>query len=60
MIQKRHNPYPSLAEMIRQQGRNGDTVLAHINPIEAQILKDLGGSGRINPKTGIPEFGGGF
>lgn len=52
------NPYPSLAEMIRQQGRNGDTVLAHINPIEAQILKSLGGSGRINPKTGIPEFGG--
>jgi hypothetical protein len=58
MIQKRHNPYPSLAEMIRKQGRNGDTVLAHINPIEAQILKDLGGSGKINPKTGIPEFGG--
>jgi len=57
MIQKRHNPYPSLAEIIRQQGRNGDTVLAHINPIEAQILKDLGGSGKINPKTGIPEFG---
>lgn len=50
------NPYPSLAEMIRQQGRNGDTVLAHINPIEAQILKSLGGSGTINPKTGIPEF----
>jgi hypothetical protein len=60
MIQKRHNPYPLLAEMIRKQGRNGDTVLAHINPIEAQILKSLGGSGRINPKTGIPEFGGIF
>lgn len=51
---------PRLAEMIRRQGRNGDTELAHINPIEGQILKSLGGSGRINPKTGIREYGGVF
>lgn len=38
------NPYPSLAEMIRQQGKGEDTVLAHINPIEALILKGLGGN----------------
>lgn len=51
------NPYPSLAEMIRQQGKGEDTVLAHINPLEAEILKGLGGKGTINPKTGLPQFG---
>jgi len=44
------------AEMIRRQGREGDTVLAHINPQEAGILQLLGGSGTINPYTGLPEF----
>ena len=53
----RVNQHPSsLTEFIRQQGRNGDTVLAHINPIEAHILKSIGGSGTINPNTGLPEF----
>jgi hypothetical protein len=44
------------AEMIRRRGREGDTVLAHISPQEAGILKLLGGSGTINPYTGLPEF----
>lgn len=44
------------AQEIRQYGRYGDTVLAHINPEEAQILKALGGSGTINPDTGLPEY----
>jgi len=44
------------AEMIRRQGREGDTVLAHISPQEAGVLKLLGGSGTINPHTGLPEF----
>jgi hypothetical protein len=44
------------AEMIRRQGRDGDTVLAHISPEEAGILKLLGGSGTINPYTGLPEY----
>ncbi len=44
------------AEMIRRQGREGDTVLAHITPQEAGVLKLLGGSGTINPHTGLPEF----
>jgi hypothetical protein len=44
------------AEMIRQRGREGDTVLAHISPQEAGILQLLGGSGTINPYTGLPEF----
>lgn len=55
-----NSPYPMLAEMIRKQGKGEDTVLAHINPLEAMILKDLGGSGTINPKTGLPQFGGVF
>ena len=46
----------NIAEMIRRQGREGDTVLAHISPQEAGILKLLGGSGTINPYTGLPEF----
>jgi hypothetical protein len=54
---KSSSPYPMLAEMIRKQGNGEDTILAHINPLEAQILKGLGGSGTINKKTGLPQFG---
>jgi hypothetical protein len=46
----------NIAEMLRQRGREGDTVLAHISPQEAGILQLLGGSGTINPYTGLPEF----
>jgi hypothetical protein len=46
----------NIAEMIRQRGREGDTILAHISPQEAGILQLLGGSGTINPYTGLPEF----
>jgi hypothetical protein len=48
---------PRLADLIRRYGRGGDTELAHINPIEAHILKSLGGSGTINPTTGLREYG---
>lgn len=51
-----NNPYPSLAEMIRQQGEGEDTVLAHINPVEAEMLRVMNG-GKINPVTGLPQFG---
>ena len=44
------------ARLVASQGRGGDTMLAHINPREAQLLKAFGGSGTINPKTGQPEF----
>jgi hypothetical protein len=44
------------ARMLASQGRNGDTMLAHITPEEARLLKSLGGSGTINPQTGLPEF----
>jgi hypothetical protein len=42
--------------MIRNQGRNGDTMLAHINPEEAEMLQEMGGSGTTNPNTGLPEY----
>jgi len=46
----------TLAKELQSKGRNGDTVLAHINPQEAGILKALGGAGTINPDTGLPEY----
>jgi hypothetical protein len=49
-----------ILEQVRKKGRGGDTILAHINPLEAKVLKRAGGSGTINPKTGLPEFKGGF
>ena len=42
---------------VADAGRRGDTQLAHINPFEADLLMAYGGSGTINPKTGLPEFG---
>lgn len=47
-----------LAQILRSKGRKGDTVLAHITPKEAAKLKREGGSGSINPDTGLPEFFG--
>lgn len=45
------------AKDVRSAGREGDTVLAHISPFEAEMLKRMGGQGTINPETGLPEFG---
>jgi hypothetical protein len=46
----------SAARMLASQGRHGDTMLAHINKDEAKLLKRYGGSGTINPVTGLREF----
>jgi len=43
---------------LASKGRYGDTMLAHINPQEASLLKSMGGAGTINPKTGLREFYG--
>jgi hypothetical protein len=43
-------------QRLASYGRGGDTMLAHINPEEAALLKARGGSGTINPNTGLPEF----
>ena len=45
-----------VSKAIAGYGRNGDTMLAHITPAEARMLRRKGGSGTINPKTGLPEF----
>jgi hypothetical protein len=45
-----------IAAAMADQGRYGDTMLAHISPREAGVLKQMGGSGSINPNTGLPEF----
>jgi hypothetical protein len=44
------------AQQLQRAGRGGDTMLAHINPEEAAMLRRAGGSGSINPHTGLPEF----
>jgi hypothetical protein len=45
-----------IAKELASMGRNGDTMLAHITPLEATMLRKMGGSGTINPDTGLPEF----
>lgn len=42
---------------LARAGRRGDDRLAHINGFEEKLLKAYGGSGTINPKTGLPEYG---
>ena len=54
-----HGGIASLRPMAREMaaaGRNGDSMIAHISPVEAQILRRYGGSGTINPVTGAPEY----
>lgn len=53
---KANNDMFSLGDYMRRQGRNGDSVLAHINPEEANMLEGMGGSGTTNPYTGLPEY----
>jgi hypothetical protein len=56
-VAKKKPDIRSMAEKIRQKGKGEDTILAHINPLEAKMLKSIGGSGTINPDTGLPQFG---
>jgi hypothetical protein len=48
-----------VGQYLAAKGRGGDSILAHITPQEAAMLKRRGGSGTINPATGLPEFKGG-
>lgn len=41
---------------LASRGRFGDTMLAHINPEEAALLKARGGAGTLNPDTGLPQY----
>lgn len=49
--------YAQAAEMIRQEGGPEDTILAHINPLEAKMLSVLSNGATINQVTGLPQFG---
>jgi hypothetical protein len=49
-----------IAQMLEKKGRGNDTLLAHITKKEAQMLKDAGGSGTVNPETGLLEFYDGY
>jgi hypothetical protein len=49
-------PYASMADMVSDQGRYGDTMLMHVTPDEVKALNEFApGSVTINPKTGLPE-----
>jgi hypothetical protein len=48
-----------LYKEIAGKGIKGDTELAHINTFESRILKMFGGSGTINPETGLRQYFGG-
>lgn len=52
----KNNGIMSVAQRMQRLGRDGDTILAHINPEEAKNLMAMGGRGSINPSTGLPEF----
>ena len=41
------------------QGTDGDTELAHVNRFEAQVLRNIGGSGTVNKVTGFRQYGKG-
>lgn len=44
------------ANQLANQGQRGDTELAHVNKWEEALLKLLGGSGSVNPKTGLKQY----
>lgn len=46
----------SRVRTLARQGRFGDTMLAHISPEEAAMLKARGGAGTMNPNTGLPQY----
>ena len=47
---------PGMFTGLAQRGRYGDTELAHVNPQEKAMLRAMGGSGSINPETGLREY----
>jgi hypothetical protein len=49
-----------LADKVAAAGRGGDELLAYLSPESVEFLKSRGGSGTINPMTGLPEFKGGI
>jgi len=58
-IKEKVKLFNKLYDELAGYGREGDIELAHINPFEAKLLKAVGGSGTINPVTGLREYKGG-
>ena len=56
-MQQASFPMQPMAEQMAQQGRYGDTMLVHMNPIEAEGIAALSPTGQLttNPVTGQPE-----
>lgn len=50
------NPLSYITDLLRQAGQREDSVLAHINPEEAQELGEKYGYD-YNPLTGLPQYG---
>jgi hypothetical protein len=51
--------YNALYKDLASKGIGGDTELAHVNTAEMVLLRAMGGSGTINPNTGLIQFMGG-
>jgi hypothetical protein len=51
--------YNALYKDLASKGIGGDTELAHVNTAEMVLLRTMGGSGTINPNTGLIQFMGG-
>jgi hypothetical protein len=51
----------AIERALAARGVHGDTMIAHISPAEALMLRRAGGVGTRNPRTGLPQFyvGGG-
>jgi len=58
-IQQKVELFKELHKEISGKGVKGDTELAHINTFESRILRMFGGSGTINPETGLKQYFGG-
>jgi len=57
MYQQQPRQMEGIADILANQGRYGDSMLVHMNPVEVQGLASLSptGSLTINPETGQPE-----
>lgn len=54
-----HAQIMEAVDRVAAAGRGGDELLAYLSPASVEILKKMGGSGSINPATGLHEFKGG-
>ena len=55
--QQQQRQLEGVADLLANQGRYGDSMLVHMNPVEVQGLASMSptGSLTVNPQTGQPE-----